>query len=293
MNTIGSWTTKLLVVAALGAAAACGGASVDASGVPRSDAILAAASLPSAAPVYLALGDSVPFGWSDALADAEVPQRFFGYPKYLAGMVELPLLDAACPSEASGSLISADAPDDGCRAYREEHALHVSYDGTQLAYALEVAATHPRLGLVTLQVGANDLQLLVKGCGGAPECILGGVEATLAATANNVASIVMALRMSGYGGQVVVVDYYNPSTDPQQGMLIGALDQALQAAAGAVGADFVDLYARFAQAAAEAGGDPCATGLIAKVDGQCEIHPSRAGHRLIARLIAEVVERRP
>jgi lysophospholipase L1-like esterase len=293
MNSMRAWTMKLTAAAALSALAACGGSRVDASGVTGSEVVRAAARLPAAAPAYLALGDSLPFGWSDALADAKVPQRFFGYPKYLAGMLGLPLLDAACPSEASGSFISSSAPDDGCRAYREEHALHVDYDGTQLAYALEVARTHPRLDLVTLQLGANDLQLLVKGCLGDPGCIQAGAQAALGATANNVATIVGALHLSGYSGQVVVVDYYNPSTNPLQDALIRALNQALAAAAGAVRADFVDLYAPFAQAAAEAGGDPCDTGLIATVDGRCEIHPSREGHRLIAALIEEVVERRP
>jgi len=243
-------------------------------------------------PVYLALGDSVPFGWSNALADSSVPWRFVGYPQYLGFELGLRVLDAACPSEASGSFISADQPDDGCRAYRESHALHVDYPGTQLDYALAVVHDTPRLELVTLQLGANDLQLLAKGCLGDANCILAGLPATLESTATNLATIIGALRVvAGYTGRLVVVDYYNPTTDPTQEALIEALDGALQGAAAATGSDLVDLRVPFARAAARVGGDPCATGLIAKDNGTCEIHPSQLGHLFIATLIAREVER--
>jgi hypothetical protein len=84
----------------------------------------------------------------------------------------------------------------------------------------------------------------------------------------------------------------NPTIDPLQGQLIGALDQALEAAAAAAGADFLDLAAPFARAAAKVGGDPCDTGLIAKVDGACEIHPSWSGHLFIAMLVARELDLR-
>jgi lysophospholipase L1-like esterase len=244
----------------------------------------------SRTPVYLALGDSVPFGWSDARADASAPSSFIGYPQYLAWALGRQLLDAACPSEASGSFLSASAPDDGCRAYKATHELHVRYEGTQLAYALEVVRTTPRLQLVTIQLGANDLQLLAKGCAGAAACIQAGLPATLQATATNVATAVGALRVAGYTGQVVVIDYYDPTTDPLQGALLQALDQALQEAASKAGADFLDLMAPFAAAARRAGGDPCATGLIAKVNGACEIHPSTLGHIYIAMLLGRALD---
>jgi hypothetical protein len=38
------------------------------------------------------------------------------------------------------------------------------------------------------------------------------------------------------------------------------------------------------------GGDPCAAGLLIKLpDGTCNIHPSPAGHLLLARAIEDVV----
>jgi len=241
-------------------------------------------------PVYLALGDSVPFGWSDALAGSTEPWRFVGYPQFLAFGLGMRLLDAACPSEASGSFLSADAPDDGCRAYRATHDLHVQYDGTQLTYALEVVKTSRRLELVTLQLGANDLQILSKSCAGDPQCVAANLPGTVQAIATNVATIIGALREAEYGGQVVVIDYYNPTTDPMQDAVLGALDGALEATATAMGVDFVDLKEPFARAAERVGGDPCATHLIATVNGVCESHPSWAGHLLIATLVARALD---
>jgi lysophospholipase L1-like esterase len=257
-------------------------------------------------PIYLALGDSVPFGWSDAMGQVtDNPHRFKGYPMLLAEELDLPLLDAACPSEASGSFLSSALPDDGCRAYRAEHPLHVAYDGTQLDYALAVVAAHPRVRLVTLQLGANDLQLLMKGCALDPACVAEGLPATVAAAGQHVAAIVVALRTALYSGPIVVLDYYNPTTDPAQGLALGALDVALAQAAQATGAGFVDLCVPFNGVSPLAapppgwpvapclGADPCASGLIAKVDGACEIHPSRRGHRLIAETVEAYLAAQP
>lgn len=291
---------KLLLLAAV-LVAACAGPVEQDSGM-----VLATGRLSARAPVYLALGDSVAFGWSDALARiTDNPHRFVGYPQFLAEALDLPLLDAACPSEATGSFISPDLPDDGCRAYRADHPLHVSYEGTQLEYALGVAAAHGRLELVTLQLGADDLQLLRKGCSAEPDpsaCLQAGLPGTVQTAAQRVAFAVLQLREAGYLGEILLLDYYNPGTDLVTGLALGALDAALASAARATGVTFVDLCLPFngvnpldppppgLPVTPCLGRDPCAEGLIATVDGACEIHPSRAGHRLIASVAAEAVD---
>ena len=265
-------TRKTLLLAAATVLVACSGGSNSDTTAPSKDA-----------PVYLALGDSVPFGITDALAAiTQDPRRFEGYPKFLADMVDLPLLNAACPGEASGSFNSVEAPDNGCRAYRAFSTLHVEYQGTQLAYALDVVATYPQTVLVTLQIGANDILMLLNSCMGDEDCIASGLPDVLQEASVNVGDIVSALRSAGYTGQLVVLGYYSPNSDLTPP--IEALNEVLeQAAAGGFDADFVDLYGPF-------GSDPCGDGLIAKVSGQCEIHPSRAGHQLIASQIAKIVQ---
>lgn len=283
--------TRLAVAALTAATLAC---SRDAEVKPVQQA------LSTRAPAYLALGDSVAFGWHDGIADPWNPHWFVGYASYLAELIELPLVNAACPSEASGSFLSELEPDDGCRAFKEAYPLHVDYGSTQMAYADAFAAAHPRLRLVTLQLGANDLQLMVKGCAMEPSCITASVEGTMNALARNVVTVLAGLRSAGYTGQILVIDYYVPNTDSTSAMLIGAVDQALGAAvatARALLADdriaLVDLLGPFAAEAAKVGGDPCATGLINRLaNGACEIHPSQAGYRFIAGLIADAAEPR-
>ncbi len=256
--------------------------------------------LSTRAPVYLALGDSLAFGWHDGIADPWNPHWFVGYASYLAELIDLPLVNAACPSEASGSFLDASLPDDGCRAFKAAHPLHVEYGSTQMEYATSFVGAHPRLRLVTLQLGVNDLQLMAKTCAMDPTCIASSVPGQLSALAGNMVNVLAGLRFAGYKGQILVIDYYAPNTDPTYSMLVGVLNQALGEAVAAarafLGDDriaLVDLRAPFAAEAAAVGGDPCATGLINRLaNGACEIHPSEAGYRFIAQLIADEVEPR-
>ena len=51
-----------------------------------------------------------------------------------------------------------------------------------------------------------------------------------------------------------------------------------------------DLFAAFEGPSAAFGGSPCAAGLLIKLpDGTCNIHPSPAGHQLLAQAIEDVI----
>src|SRR5262249_4881503 len=108
---------------------------------------------------YLAIGDSVAFGLNPLLpqADRNDPTNFVGYPEVLAQMLDLNLTNASCPGEASGGFISLTGVDRLCRTfYRSKFPLHVSYDTSQLDFAVAYLLTHPRTRLVTLNLGGND-----------------------------------------------------------------------------------------------------------------------------------------
>ena len=55
---------------------------------------------------YLALGDSVAFGFNPLLNPTQTSQ-FVGYPELLVPGVDLELTNAACPGETSASFVSA------------------------------------------------------------------------------------------------------------------------------------------------------------------------------------------
>src|SRR5437588_12847819 len=85
------------------------------------------------APVrYLALGDSVAFGYDPNLPEDAAPTRYVGYPDELAKLLGLRVANAACSGEATGGFVDPKGDDNGCRDNRAKGHLHVRYDTTQL-----------------------------------------------------------------------------------------------------------------------------------------------------------------
>ena len=81
-------------------------------------ALAATPALADESPTYLALGDSVPFGYSPLVTNLSDADAYVGYPEDLAGVLDTGVRNASCPGETSGSLISTSAPDNGCQTAR-------------------------------------------------------------------------------------------------------------------------------------------------------------------------------
>jgi lysophospholipase L1-like esterase len=251
---------------------------------------------------YLALGDSVAFGYvpSDAVPapNYHSAHSFVGYPEYLAQQLNERVSNASCPGETTASLLVAGAQSNGCEnspgspvGYSTLYPLHVQYRGTQMAYALGYLAAHKHTRLITIDVGANDFFLCQETtpdqCGSDAE--LGGVANEIA---GNLATILQDLRVvAGYRGRIVVLTYYSLSySDPAQVLGAQFLDSVIAGVTTANGGIVADGFAAFQAPSLASGGDPCAAGLLIKLpDGTCNIHPSPAGHRLLAAAIAEAI----
>src|ERR1700733_1874798 len=105
-------------------------------------------------PGYLALGDSIAFGYRPssvtAAGDYRHPADFIGYPEDIARTLGLDLVNASCPGETTASMIEEAAPSNGCETnargapgYRSFEPLHVSYAGSQLGYAVRYLRLPP------------------------------------------------------------------------------------------------------------------------------------------------------
>src|SRR5882762_1311684 len=127
------------------------------------------ASATSEGHTYLALGDSVPFGYSPLLNPSNA-SNFVGYPEIVARQLNIEDVNATCPGEATGGFISLTGTDNVCRGYRFglHEPLHVSYTGSQLSFATSYLRTHKRTRLVTLTLGANDFFRFQKDCAQGP-----------------------------------------------------------------------------------------------------------------------------
>ncbi len=245
----------------------------------------------TAGPV-LALGDSVPFGFTPNLPVPSPPRLYVGYPQILAARTGIPVTDLACPGQTVTGMIRPTGDDNGCLPYRSVAALHAPYTATQLGAAKGWLRQHPRTRAVTLQVGVNDLFLCQKtsptGCLDPVEtvAVLDGVRADL--------DTVLAGLREVYAGPVLLVGYY--STDySSPTVTFGASllrDLYLQAAAAHPGVRVVDGFTAFRAAAEPFDGSLCAAGLlVVRPDGTCDIHPSRRGAGLYATLVAKALAR--
>jgi lysophospholipase L1-like esterase len=243
---------------------------------------------------YLALGDSVSFGYiADAPFEYQNASNFVGFPDYVGQALGMTPTNASCPGEATSSFISATGADNGCRFYKGHFPLHASYSGTQLDFATSFLNSHPNTKLVTLQLGANDAFILENSCGGAPACIGAGLPALLGTISANMDAIYRTLQAAHFNGKLVVVNYYSLDYADAAGTgLTIALNQAIASHAAADGATVADAFTAFQHAAASAGGHTCQAGLLNAKSGSastCDVHPSQSGQQLLAQSVEDAV----
>ena len=239
--------------------------------------------VPEGPPAYLALGDSVAFGF-DPLVDMK--QGATSYPQLVADRHALELTNASCPGEASGGFISPTGNDNHCRENRLAYPLRVSYEGTQLAFAYDFLASHANTKLVTIDIGANDVSKLNDECKADAVCVLGGFVPLMLEYEHNLDIIFSELR-EVYDGPLVAMAIYNPyPTDPLAGYGLERLNALLAEHVAKYDGVFADAMAAFKAASS----DPCKDGLlIAMPDGTCDIHPSAAGNAVLADSIDAVM----
>ena len=249
---------------------------------------------------YLALGDSVPFGFNP-LVNAKDEDNFVGYPEIVAETLDLKDVNATCPGEATGGFLSLTGTDNVCRPYRFvlKNPLHVRYSGTQMAFALSYLRHHHNTRLVTLTLGANDFFHLQKVCAASyPDdpnaiaaCVGAGIPALLATMSANLNTILGTIRSTGYNGLIVGVTYYSlayPDTsgaDLLNGPMIGAA-----AAYGGLIASGVEAWRATAMAA---GGSSCTARLLILLPPghvpPCDVHPTPLGRDLLAGAVIQTI----
>jgi lysophospholipase L1-like esterase len=252
----------------------------------------------SAAPdaSYLALGDSYAFGYNPTLNPTNAA-NFVGYGDFVGAALGMPVTNAACPGETSGSMISGTPPDNGCHEfYPSPLPRHVAYTGSQLAFAVNFLRANKEVKLVTLQIGGNDVLQLQASCAGNTACIIAGLPAVEAQMAANLNTIYQALRFQAhYRHTIVEVSYFAFNyNDPNNVAITGSLDAVEAAVAARYHARVANVLGAFAAASAPSG-VPCFAGLQVVLHAgpppSCDIHPSLAGHHVYAAAILAVVPR--
>jgi hypothetical protein len=93
-----------------------------------------------------------------------------------------------------------------------------------------------------------------------------------------------------YHGLLVALTYYSLNySDPAQVARAKVLNSAIASVTEKFGGKVADGFAAFEGPSAAFGGSPCLAGLLIKVPGGCNIHPSPEGHLLLAQAIEDVI----
>ena len=251
---------------------------------------------------YLALGDSVTFGYREAtnlpLPNYADAPTFVGYPEDVGAALDLHVANPACPGETSLSFIAANVPSNGCEnspgggpGYRTAFPLHVPYSGTQLQYAVQYLRSHPHTQVVSLMIGANDAFLCQETT--TDQCAT-ELPAVLTQISTNVAKILAAIRHDAhYDGQLVIGHYYSLDYSNAVGTEgAQALKLAMDQGAKPFDVTIADGFGLLQAAALQSGGNSCTAGLLTQLTGGgCGVHPSVGGQALLALAVEQVIKK--
>jgi lysophospholipase L1-like esterase len=253
---------------------------------------------------YLALGDSLAFGYQQAkfeeLLPNESPTAFdTGYVDDLAAVFRqrdprLEVVNDGCPGETTDSFIS------GPCEYQLSFPLHHPYSAgpgsSQLADALSYLGSHRNhVSPITIDIGANDaLGVAEHTCAFAPQCIAEHTPALIEHISTNLGLILSDLRAAAPHAKIVVLGLYDPFGEKLAGsdQLTGLVNEAMAGVASTVGARFADPLPVFNPHGASEEEticqltNMCPEGTI-NLTGKGDIHPTNRGYSVLAQLILE------
>jgi lysophospholipase L1-like esterase len=236
---------------------------------------------------YLALGDSMAYGFQPAKARARLPPTRFntGYVDVFAARLraiapKLRVVNYGCPGESTRTFVGG-----GCSGRHDVRGLHDAYKGSQLAAALAFLRAHPgQVSPVTLTLWGNDVfGELAPACQGDLVCIRSHSKSGLARFGSRLTSIVGRLRAAAPNAEIILTGAWNfdvehpAKTDP----LFRSIDATIARAAAAGKARVARIYPVFSPAGnpARAKARICALTFICS---KGDPHPTDAGYRAMA-----------
>jgi len=231
---------------------------------------------------YLALGDSLAYGFQEAKFNAEVAAGHVDAATFNTGYVDdfaaklrtvqdrISTVNFGCPGETTASYFV------GCTWHESGLPLHNTYAGSQEAAALAFLKRHRhQVGVITLDNGANDTTPCLTSPD--PACF----PTALANVATNLNRALRELRHAAPHAEIIVMQYYDPFAliAPSSLATTQALNNAIGTAAAANGAKVADAFTPFNLAPPQPA-TLCALTLFCTA--LHDIHASDAGYAVIA-----------
>jgi lysophospholipase L1-like esterase len=238
---------------------------------------------------YLALGDSIAYGFQPAKANAGLPPSRFntGYVDVFAARLrtiapKIRVINYGCPGESTKTFI-----DGGCSGRRDVRRLHDDFKGAQLGAALAFLRAHPgQVSPITLSLFGNDLFELLDACKGNFACARARASRSFAQFASRLTSILNQLRAASPKAKIIVTGGWNFNvanlrpTDP----LFRSLDTTIGRVAVGAKARFADTFPVFNPEGSIAREKARICALTFSCS-QHDPHPTDAGYRAIAAVV--------
>jgi lysophospholipase L1-like esterase len=233
---------------------------------------------------YLALGDSMAYGFQPAKASAGLPPSRFntGYVDVFAARMralspKLRVVNYGCPGESTTTFIAG-----GCPGRRDVRGLHDPFKGSQLGAALAFLRAHPgQVSPITMTLWGNDVfDEFSPACKGDLACIRSHSKAGLARFTSRLGSIVGKLRAAAPQAEIILTGAWNfdvedfAKSDP----LFRSVDAAIARGAVAGNARVAKMYPVFDPVGKEQARICALTFICSKGDP----HPTDAGYRAMA-----------
>ena len=238
---------------------------------------------------YLALGDSLAFGFQFDTFNANVPfvpASLFstGYVDYLGGMLReirpgIRTVNYGCPVETTVTFIHG-----GCTYTAAGFPLHDPYDGAQLSAALAFLRAHRgKVSPITVNIGVNDLIALRTLCGNDVPCYFANGPAVLDGIAVRLHFILSQLRAAAPDAEIITFTNYDVAFlfDARLLQLTQAFNAVVIDTAAQSSVRVADVFGAFNDAPQPA--TLCALTFICSPSQ--DSHPSDLGYEVIAREI--------
>ena len=240
---------------------------------------------------YLALGDSIAFGFQPTKARGGLsPHRFdTGYVDVLAARLRklapgIEVVNYGCPGESLVTFIRG-----GCDWLDEGGRLHDSFRGAQLDAALDFLRAHPdQVSPITVTLWGNDLVGFEDRCRNELRCIRKRAPRALGSMASRLRSILSRLRAAAPNAEIIATGAWNFEVDrlARIDFLYRALDKRISRAAERAGARVADTRVVFNPH----GGPTAVRGRLCDYTFICsegDVHPKNRGYRAMGKAFFE------
>lgn len=239
---------------------------------------------------YLALGDSIAYGFQRSTFEGGLPASAFntGYVDVFAARLrniqpDLTIVNYGCPGETTMSFTTSPC---GWPAVGQ---LHDSYTGSQLEAALAFLRAHRgEVSPITLTLWGNDVREFVSGCSD-DICVQNGAFRFVVEFSDRLKGILSALRNAAPDAEIIITGSWDSFLDALEfaDPLFQLLNASMSATAATARVRFADPFPLF-NPQGDLGDEIRTMCILTLLCTKNDSHPSDAGYRALADLVFDV-----